>query len=411
VPSDSTHPLPPAARRPALTPGLVFLFAFCCGAIVSNLYYAQPLIELIAPDIGLSAHAASFIVALTQGGYAIGLLFLVPLGDLMESRRLMVATLVLATVSLVGASLSTSAAMLLTFSVLIGFSSVSVQMMVPLAAAMAEPAQRGRVVGTVVGGLMFGVLLSRPLASFVADHFGWRAMFGLAAAMMVAIAILLRTLMPQRHGEHSAGYRKLLASMVTLVRTQPVLRQRSFYQACLFAALVLFWTAAPIELARRHGFSQSQIALFALVGAAGVLAGPVTGRLADAGWGRTAALGALALGLLSFLPLLFFPSLGVLGLGFTAVLLDMALQVVMVSGQREIYAISSESASRINSVFMTSVFLGGAAGAAMASALYERGGWQAVATTGALLVLVPLVKFVVDHGTGLGRQGGARVDS
>lgn len=388
----ATRPAPAAGIRQ----GLVLLFAFCCGAIAANIYYAQPLIELIAPEVGLSVQAASFIVSLTQIGYALGLVFLVPLGDLHENKRLMMTTLVLAIVSLAGAALSHSPGTFLAFSVLIGFSSVSVQMMVPLAAHMATDASRGRVVGSVMSGLLFGILLARPLASLVADHFGWRTMFAGAAVLMAAIVLLLSITMPRRQPLVKSTYGALLGSLLTLLRTQPILRQRAFYQACMFGVVALFWTAVPVELARHYAFSQTQIAMFALVGAAGAFAAPFTGRLADAGYGRLGTGIALAGAALSFLPTLIQPAYGVIGLGVTAVVLDLCMQMSMVIGQREVYALDATARSRLNSVYMTLMFIGGAIGAAIASALYGHGGWTWVGTAGVLAATVAFLKFLLD---------------
>jgi predicted MFS family arabinose efflux permease len=386
-----------SAAKPKLTQGLILLFAFCCGAIVANIYYAQPLIELIAPAIGLSAGTASFIVSLTQIGYALGLIFLVPLGDLMENKRLMMSTLVVAIVSLIGASFAQGVGSFLAFSVLIGFSSVSVQMMVPLAAHMADDATRGRVVGSVMSGLLFGILLSRPVASVVADHFGWRFVFGGAAVLMAMIVLLLAVVCPRRQPTHTASYGELLRSLVVLIRTLPVLRQRSFYQGCMFGTMALFWTTVPVELTRHYGFSQSQIGLFALVGAAGAFAAPLTGRMADAGHGRLGTALALAFAALSFLPSLIHPALGVIGLGITAVMLDLCVQMSLVVGQRDVYALDSNSRSRLNSVFVTSIFVGGATGSAIASSLYDRGGWAWVAMAGGALAGLAFVKFLFDQ--------------
>jgi predicted MFS family arabinose efflux permease len=386
----------PAAPQAQLTQGLVLLFAFCCGAIVANIYYAQPLIELIAPDVGLSASAASLIVSLTQIGYALGLVFLVPLGDLIENKRLMIITLLVAIASLLGAAFAQGPNSFLVLSMLVGFSSVSVQMIVPLAAHMADDANRGRVVGSVMSGLLFGILLSRPLASLVADHFGWRTVFGGGAVLMAAIVLLLSLVMPRRAPGHRASYAALLLSLAHLLRTLPVLRQRAFYQGCMFAAMALFWTAVPIELARHYGYSQSQIAIFALVGAAGAFAAPFTGRLADAGHGRVATGIALAAGALCFLPSLLYPPLGVIGLGVTAVVLDLCVQMSMVVGQREVYALDIASRSRLNSVYMTGIFVGGATGSAIASSLYDGGGWTWVGIAGALLAGLAFAKFLFD---------------
>lgn len=377
-----------------MTRGMVMLFAFCCGAIVANIYYAQPIIELIAPDIGLTPAMASLIVSLTQIGYALGLFFLVPLGDLLENRKLMIATTVVAIGSLLGAAFIEQPNLFLLVSLLIGFSSVSVQILIPLAAHLAPAESRGRVVGSIMGGLLLGILLARPVSSVVADHFGWRAMFMAAAALMAFISVVLMLTIPKRQPDHNASYGQLLHSLGTLLREQPLLRQRAFYQGCMFAAFSLFWTAAPLELARNHGLSQSEIALFALVGALGAIAAPMAGRLADAGHTHRASLLALLFGALSFLPALVHPLYSVIGLAVTGVVLDFCVQMNMVLGQRAIYALDANSRSRLNALYMTSIFIGGAFGSAIASSVYEHGGWLAVMLVGSAFALVALLRFL-----------------
>jgi predicted MFS family arabinose efflux permease len=382
---------------PGLSRALVTLLAFCCGAIVANIYYAQPIVGLIAPDLGLSAEHASWIVSLTQLGYALGLLLLVPLADLLENRRLMIATAVLATVSLLlaGTSGHGQGQLFLGYALLIGFSSVSVQMLIPLAAHLAPEQQRGRVVGNIMGGLLLGILLARPLSSLVADHFGWRAVFVGAAGVMLAIILLLALTLPRRVPEHKASYAQLMASLLVLLRRYPLLRQRSLYQALMFGAFSLYWTAVPLALAGEHGLSQSQIALFALVGAVGALAAPLAGRLADAGHARRASLLAMGLAPLALLLGLSTPGAGVIGLGLTGVLLDFAVQMNMVIGQREVYALDPASRGRLNALYMTSIFLGGALGSALASAVYSQFGWSGVATLGAGLPGLALLVFLI----------------
>jgi predicted MFS family arabinose efflux permease len=373
-----------------MTQGLMTLFAFCCGAIVANIYYAQPIIDLIAPDVGLSAHGASLIVSLTQIGYAIGLLFLVPLADLLENRRLMLATLALSTLSLVAISFTTSAPALLAMSLLVGFSSVSVQMLIPLAAHLPPEQTRGRVVGSIMGGLLLGILLARPLSSLIADHFGWRAVFMTAAAVMLLIMTVMARTMPQRRPDHSASYGALLLSLYHLMTRHALLRQRSLYQALMFGAFSLFWTAVPLELSRQHGLSQSQIAIFALVGAIGAIAAPVAGRLADAGHTARASLLAIVLAPVAFWVAMVHPAYSVVGLAITGVLLDFAVQMNMVLGQRAIYALDANSRGRLNALYMTSIFIGGAVGSSLASSLYERGGWGAIVVCGSALPLIAL---------------------
>ncbi|MFT0866547.1 MFS transporter [Pseudomonas sp. CAM1A] len=385
------------ATAPGLSRALVTLLAFCCGAIVANIYYAQPIVGLIAPDVGLSPERAGLIVSLTQIGYALGLLFLVPLADLLENRRLMIATAVLATGSLLlaGTSGHGQGEMFLLYALLIGFSSVAVQMLIPLAAHLAPERERGRVVGNIMGGLLLGILLARPLASLVADHFGWRAVFVGAAGVMVAIILLLALTLPRRVPAHKASYAGLMASLLVLLRRYPALRQRALYQALMFAAFSLYWTAVPLALVAEHGLSQSQIALFALVGAVGAVAAPLAGRLADAGHARRASLLAMALAPLALLLGLSAPGASVVGLGLTGVLLDFAVQMNLVIGQREVYALDPASRGRLNALYMTSIFLGGAVGSALASGVYAQFGWSGVALLGAGLPAVALVVFLI----------------
>lgn len=383
-----------------LTRAMVLLFAFCCGAIVANIYYAQPIVELIAPDLGLSAQSASLIVSLTQIGYALGLLFLVPLSDLIENRKLMIATAVVAAACLLAAATMQHANGFLLLSLVIGFSSVSVQMLVPLAAHLAPEQSRGKVVGNIMGGLLLGILLARPLSSLIADHFGWRAVFLYAALVMLTIVVLLSLTIPRRVPDARATYGQLLKSLATLLNRHAVLRQRALYQGLLFAAFSLFWTTAPVELARHHGLSQTQIALFALVGAIGAIAAPIAGRLADAGFTRRASLMAMMLAPASFLIGLRTPGYSVIGLAVTGVLLDFAVQMNMVLGQRAVYALDPASRGRLNALYMTSIFVGGAIGSAMASALYEHDGWQGVIAFGAGLPLVALAVFVLVESKG-----------
>lgn len=383
-----------AAPQPQLTKWLVTLFAFCCGAIVANIYYAQPIIALIAPELGLSERVASLIVSVTQVGYGLGLLFLVPLGDVLENKRLILITVLLGVVSLVAAASAQTASIFLLVSLLIGICSVSVQMLIPLAAHLSPDAVRGRVVGNIMGGLMAGILLARPISSLIADHFGWRAVFWSAAVLMASLIVLLAVVLPKREASHKANYPQLLHSLGGLFRSQPVLRHRAFLQACMFAAFSLFWTAVPLELTHYYGLSQSQIALFALVGATGAIAAPISGRLADKGYSRPATFWALAIGGLVFLSTVSSHAVGIIGLALAGVVLDFCVQMNMVLGQREVYNLDAASRSRLNALYMASIFAGGAIGSALASVLYSHWGWAGISVAGALLPLIALTAAI-----------------
>lgn len=382
-----------ALVTPTLSSSLVFFLALCCGAVVANLYYAQPIVELIAPSIGLSSHSASLIVSLTQFGYALGLLFLVPLADLLENRRLLVGFTLAAAVCLAAAALSTTPSLFLVCSLLIGLTSVAVQILVPLAAHMAPEASRGRVVGNIMSGLLLGILLSRPLSSTLAEAFGWRGVFFGAAGLMTVMALVMGLILPRRVPAHRASYPALIASVFALARRYPLLRERSLYQGLLFASFSSFWTIAPIELVRHYGFNQGEVALFALVGAVGAVAAPIAGRLADAGHGVRSTAAALVLAPLALLAG-SLQGAGWLWMVVTAVALDFAVQLNMVLGQREVYALDPHSRARLNAVYMTSIFVGGALGSLIASPLYERAGWEMFACLSALPPASALALFV-----------------
>ncbi|MDR6378235.1 MFS transporter [Paraburkholderia caledonica] len=393
----------PGTSTVKLTRSLIALFAFCCGAIVANLYYAQPITELIAPDIHMSSNTASLIVSLTQIGYALGLFFLVPLGDLLENRKLMITTALVSIASLGAAAFAHQPGWFLGISLLVGFSSVAVQILIPLAAHLAPDESRGKVVGTIMSGLLLGILLSRPISSVIAGHFGWRAVFGSAAVLMALVTGVLALTIPRRQPEHKATYFELIGSLAHLLRTMPVLRHRSLYQGLMFASFSLFWTAIPVELTRHIGLSQTAIGIFALVGAIGATSAPVAGRLADAGHTVRATLIALVVGALAYTPALIHPAWGVFGLVATGIILDFAVQMNMVLGQREIYALHAASRNRLNALYMTSIFVGGASGSALASPLYQHGGWPLVAAVATAFPVVALIHYLV-----IGRPHAAR---
>jgi predicted MFS family arabinose efflux permease len=386
----------PAA--PAITPALMFLMAAACGAIVANLYYAQPLIALIAPSVGLSAVAASLVVTLTQIGYGAGLILLVPLADMIENRRLVIITLAGTVVALLLAAVAPSAGLFLFAALLIGISSVAAQVLIPMAAHMAPDATRGRIVGNIMSGLLLGILLARPVASVIADLFGWRAIFFLSAALMLGLLAVLAWLLPKWQPAPGPRYGQVLHSLGTLFRRTPVLQRRAAYQAAMFAGFSLFWTAVPLELASPHfGYSQSGIAVFALVGAAGALAAPLAGRMADRGWTKPATFGALSSVAVAFLMAWAGGAVGsVVVLAAAGVLLDFGVQSNMVLGQRAIYALAPETRGRMNGLYVASAFAGGAIGSAIASGTFAAGGWSLVSWVGLAFPAVALLLYTTE---------------
>jgi len=375
---------------------MVFLLATSCGVIVANIYYAQPLIALIGPDVGLGRHVASLIVTLTQLGYAAGLLLLVPLGDMVESRRLLTITIGASIPALLAAGLAHNGTIFLAAAALIGLTSVAVQMLVPLAANLAPDHLRGRIVGNVMAGLLLGILLSRPVASFIAGSFGWRVVFFASAAAMAILVAVLRVTLPRYQPAASQTYAGLLRSLLALPFNTPLLRRRAAYQAAAFGAFSLFWTAVPLLLTGNFGFTQRGIAVFALVGAAGAVAAPIAGRLADNELGKPGTAIALLSIALAFALAAWSGLSGhsVLILAGAGVLLDAGVQANLVFSQRAIYALAPDMRSRLNGVFMAIFFTGGAAGSALVSPVFVHYGWLGICILGATLPSVALAYFL-----------------
>ena len=370
---------------------LTLVLAIACGLTVANLYYAQPLLDLIAGAFGVSQGAATVVVTATQVGYALGLLFVLPMGDLFENRRLATWTLVGTAIALLLAASSPVFGVFLALSVLVGLTSVVAQILVPLAAHLAPEDKRGKLVGQVMSGLLLGILLARTVSSLVADWLGWRAIYFISAALMVALVLVLHRALPERRPEHTQGYGALLVSAASLVRELPVLRWRALCQACMFGAFTAFWTGIAYELIDEHAFNQAQVGIFALVGAAGAAAAPLGGWLADRGHGRSAS-GAMLLLALGALVLAAVGAASVVLLAAAGVLLDLAVQCHQVMGQQEIYSLRADARARINTVYMTTAFVGGAVSSAVSGALHSAYGWTGVAWFGAAL---PAVGFVL----------------
>ena len=400
----------PAAGPRAVSFWITLLLAASCGLIVANIYYAQPLAGPISASLGLSEKATGLVVTLSQLGYGAGLLFIVPLGDLVETRKLVLALIGLATLGLLGAALAPGASTLFVAAALIGLGSVAVQVLVPYAAHMAPDEVRGQVVGNVMSGLMLGIMLARPLASFVAEIGSWHTIFFLSAGLMVVLAALLIATLPRRRPASRLSYGQLITSMLGLMRTEPVLRRRAFYQGCLFGAFSLYWTAIPLYLSGPDfGLGQGAIALFALAGVSGAIAAPVAGRIADRGWTRPASAAAFLVSALAFMiPHVATPgthgSLALLVLG--AVLVDFGTTASLSLGQREIFALNPEYRSRLNGVFMASFFLMGAAGSAVGGWSFAQGGWWLSSLIGFALPVLALAVWLSEPG--LWRRGSSK---
>ncbi|MCW2599677.1 MAG: major facilitator superfamily 1 [Frankiales bacterium] len=365
---------------------LTFVLATACGLSVANLYYAQPLLDLIARSFHTSQSNAAVVVTATQLGYALGLVVLLPLGDLLDNRKLTSRTLLVTALALALAAVAPSLGLFVVLSVLIGTASVVAQILIPFAAHLAPDAERGRLVGRVMSGLLLGIMLARTVSSLLAAAWGWRSIYVVSAALMLLLSFVLSRMLPPRRPDHTASYRQLMSSLVHLVRSEPALRRRAAGQALMFGTFSAFWTSIAFELIAQHGLSQTGIAIFALIGAAGAAAAPVAGRLGDAGHGRIGSGLAFLLAAAAML-LADLAARNLVLLAVAGVLLDLAVQVHIVLSQQEIYQLRPDARARVNTVFMGTVFLGGAAASAVSGLLYDNDKWAGPTLFGACLAV------------------------
>ncbi len=375
------------AQRP-LPPMLTFAMAASAGLGAANIYYNQPMLGHIEAAFGTGI--GGLVPTATPLGYALGLFCLVPLSDILDRKRVILVQFGLLALALALAAWSPNGWVLVAASFLIGVSACVAQQIVPFAAHLAPAEKRGAVVGIVMAGLLSGILLSRTLAGFVASHYGWREMFWLAVPMALGTALWLAFVLPSSRGESRLGYGRLMLSLLHLWRELPALRRAALIQACLFGAFSVFWTVLALRLQQPpFGLGAEVAGLFGVVGLVGVAAAPITGRIADAkGPQRVILLGCLLV-LLSWMILGLWPSL--VGMVLGVILLDFAAQAVLVSNQHVIYALRADARARLNTLFMSMMFLGGAAGSALAMLAWQWAGWMAVSALGALFALAGLL--------------------
>jgi predicted MFS family arabinose efflux permease len=390
-----------------MTGRMTAFFAFAVGVIALNVYASQPLLAPIAATVGTTSSETSLVTMLTLLGYSAGVFLIAPLTDVIENRKLIIRTLICDAAALVLFAVAPTLAVLLVASVIVGVTTSALQMLLPLAAFLSPESRRGRVIGNVMSGLMLGILLSRPLASVVADAFGWRAFYGMTAASIALLALAMNRVLPARPPVHRQRYGAILASLVTLLREEPTLRLRATIQAFCMVAFGIFWTAVAIRLAAPpFELGQRGIALFALAGAAGAVIAPIAGTLGDRGWSRAATfcahvgimvamiLAALAGGGLNFEPKAH-PSTALALLAASAVLLDLGVICDQTLGRRAINLIRPEARGRINGLFTGIIFIGGAAGAALAGVAFNHGGWMTVCVTGTIFGLAAVFVFSI----------------
>ena len=385
---------------------LILLLAASAGFGVAALYYSQPMLGVLGPDIGASARSVGFVPTLTQLGYALGILLLAPLGDRFDRRRIILAKASVLVLALLGAAFSPSVAPLLVASLVVGLAATLAQDVVPAAATLAPEAHRGRIVGTVMTGLLLGILLSRVLAGFVAEHFGWRAMFVVAAVSIALIGAAAARGLPRLRPTTHLGYGALLGSLAGLWKRHGALRRATFAQALLSVGFSAFWSTLAVML---HGapfhLGSAAAGAFGLAGAAGALAAPIAGRLADRRGPELVIRMGAALVAVSFAAMLFAPLLAApaarLGLIVVAAIgFDFGLQAALIAHQTVVYGIDPGARSRLNAVFFTGVFVGMATGSALGALVLAQWGWSGVAAMASLSALGALAVRMWPAGSG-----------
>ncbi|MCG5469374.1 MFS transporter [Micromonospora sp. LAH09] len=378
---------------------LTFLFAVAAGVAIGNLYWTQPLLGFIASDLRTETATAGWLVTATQVGYAVGVLLLVPLGDVLDRRRFVPVLLLTSAAALLLCALAPSIGVLLLALGLLGVTTISGQVLTPLAGDLAGAADRGRVVGTVGSGTLTGILASRTISGFVADAAGWRAIFVLAAVVAVLLAVLLYRAIPPLAPRTRMPYPQLIASVGAVVIRERAARWTLVLAATGFAVFSLFWTALTFLLSGApFHYPAPVIGLFGLAGLAGVLSGLRGGRLHDRGWSLPATGAAWVLALCA-LVVAVFAGRSVVLLVIVIVMIDVALQTQALLNRARLFALSHEARSRLNTALATSNFIGAAAGSAAATTLWSVGGWAAVTITGTALCCFALTVWA------LGRRG------
>jgi len=389
-PDAETHSAPPAADKK-----MIWLLAIAGGMTVANLYYIQPLLVDIAHSFSISGSAVGIAATVAQLGYALGLLLLVPLGDALERRRLIVTMLILVTIALIATALAPSLPWLVLACFVLGVTTIIPQIIIPLAASMATPGARGRVVGMVMSGVLIGILLARTVSGLIGAQFGWRTMYWIAASLMLCLALLLRIALPKNRPSTHLQYFQLLRSLGQLIRQEPVIREVSLFGAMAFGAFSVLWSTLAFFLSTPpYHYGSEVVGLFGLVGVAGALSATFVGRLADRLNIRIITGIALGITVLAFVVFWLFGH-SLFGLIIGVLLLDLGVQSTQVSNQTRIYSLNPEASNRLNTIYMVSYFIGGSVGTALATYGWSVARWNGVCAVGIAMLIVAIIWYLV----------------
>jgi len=385
-------------KHPELTPLTLWIMTIATGLVVANLYYNQPLLEDIAHTFNISRAKAGQISMLTQIGYATGMLFLIPLGDMFKRKRLMVIVFAFIVLALLLTASAQSITVLMLASFLLGAASMIPQLLVPMAAHLAKPEERGKKIGVVMSGLLIGILLSRTVSGYIGQYFGWRTVFYMAAGLMLVIWLLIGLLLPEVEPDYKGSYQQLMSSMLHLVKRHPKLRLAAFRGALCFACFSAFWTTIVFLLKQNFNMGSAVAGEFGLVGAFGAVAAGLMGRLSDKMDAYKLSGFTLALVLVSFV-VFYFSSHSIIGLVIGVIILDMGVQATHISNQAIIFALAPEARNRINTVYMVTYFIGGAVGTFLATQIWKYYQWNGVCAIGAALSIITLIVHFTTHRT------------
>lgn len=379
---------------------LIVLMSIACAASAANLYYSQPLLEQISRFFNVSSSIIGIAAMLIQIGYAIGLIFLVPLGDIKERRNLIMTMLFCSVISLLSLSISFNIWWLLLSSLIVGLTSITPMLIVPLAAHIAKPAERGKVIGSVMSGLLIGILLSRVFSGIIGSILGWQIVYRIAAGMMVLLILVFKLWLPKSVPDSSMSYKELLKSLIGLLKNQPILLESSLIGAMMFGTFSIFWTSLSFLLKSPvYNLGAQAAGMFGLAGIIGALAASMVGRIADKRSPRFTLTIAIIISFLSYICFLIF-GYQMWGLIVGVILLDLGIQSAQISNQARINTLDAIARSRNNAVYMTFYFCGGALGSWLGTFLWGTFGWIGVCGAGVVFQTIAATIHIlgIKHG-------------
>ncbi|MGN6802146.1 MAG: MFS transporter [Ginsengibacter sp.] len=375
-------------EKPTLTPGLKYLITIGCGVIVANLYYCQPLLGEFSRYFKVSEESASFVNICSQMGYGLGLFFIVPLGDMLARRGLLIWMHLLAALALIGTGFAPSIYWLYFLSVAVGITSTACQVFIPLAMHLASENERGKVLGILMGGLLTGILLSRSLSGFVAEFLGWQAVYFISSGLMIIMTILIWKFIPGEQPSFKGSYWQLMRSLFSLFKEQPVIRESAWIGACLFGAISAFWATMAFFLEKPpFGYSLSVIGLFGIIGAGGALVAPFIGRITDK-YGPFKPMRAGIFLMLGGYLILVAAKNGIALMIIGIILIDMGLQSTHIPNLSRNYSLLPHARTRLNTIYMTFFFIGGTIGSSLGSVAWNKGSWTGVCFSGIILIIL-----------------------